>query len=66
MRKKRKTFILKLIKHNEKKEREFELEFQRSLTIAQRFKMMFEMSDIVKRILIKHGHRKPFEIIKRT
>ncbi len=66
MHRKRKTFVLKLIRQNGKEEREFELKFLRSLTVAQRFEMMFEMSDIVKRMLIKHGHRKPFEIIKRT
>jgi len=66
MRRKRKTFILKLTRHNGKEEREFELKFMRSLTVAQRFEMMFKISDIVKRMLIKHGHRKPFEVIKRT
>jgi len=66
MHRKRKTFVLKLTRQNEKEEREFELKFLRSLTVAQRFEMLFEMSDIAKRMLIKYGHRKPFEIIKRA
>ncbi len=53
MRSKRKTFILKLAKDDEKKEMAFGLRFQRSLTTAQRFKMMFDMSDLIKEMLIK-------------
>ena len=63
---KRRTYILKLSKHNEKKEKEFELNFQQSLTTAERFEMMFYMSNLMKEMLLKNGYRKPFEIIKRT
>ena len=63
---KHKTHILKLDKDNDKRETEFELDFQQSLTITERFKMMFYISNLMKEMLIKNGHRKPFEIIKRT
>jgi len=47
-------------------ELELELEFQRSLTVEQRYKMMMDASRTILRMLIDNGHKKPFEIIKRT
>ena len=58
--------VLKLKKHDEKKEIEFELKYLLSLTTRQRFKMMFKKSEEIKRLLEKSGHRKTSEIIKRT
>ena len=61
--------ILKLKKHNERKEIEFELKYLLSLTTRQRFEMMFKKSEEIKRLLEKSGHRPdPFgtEIIKRA
>jgi len=58
--------ILKLTRHNSKKELDSEIAFQLSLTTQERFKMMFEKSNIIKKILLKNGYRKPFEVIKRT
>lgn len=58
--------ILKLSKHDEKKEIEFELNYQMSLTTRERFEMMFQKTKEMIRLLEKHGHRKSFEIIKRT
>lgn len=58
--------VLKLDDHNEKKEILFELKYQLSLTIRQRFEMMFKKTNEIKSLLEKSGHRKPFEIIKRT
>jgi hypothetical protein len=58
--------VLKLDDHNEKKEILFELKYQLSLTIRQRFEMMFKKTKEIKSLLEKSGHRKPFEIIKRT
>ena len=58
--------ILKLKKHNEGKEIEFELKYLLSLTTRQRFKMMFKKSEEMKRLLEKSGHRKTVQIIKRT
>jgi hypothetical protein len=65
MQNKREVRTLKLGRHNEKKELQFELDFQRSLTTSERFEMMFRMSNIFKEMLIENGHRRPFEIIKR-
>lgn len=58
--------VLKLDDHNEKKEILFELKYQLSLTIRQRFEMMLKKTREIKSLLEKSGHRKPFEIIKRT
>lgn len=61
----KKVWVLKLKKPDSKKELQFELDFQLSLTTKQRFEMMFRQSNIVKEILIRNGYRKPFEVIKR-
>jgi hypothetical protein len=58
--------VLKLREHDEKKEILFELKYQLSLTTRQRFEMMTKKSKEIKDLLEKSGHRKPFEIIKRT
>jgi len=58
--------ILKPKTNNEEKEMEFELNYQLSLTVEERFKMMFEKSRIAAQLLQDNGHRKPFEVIKRT
>jgi hypothetical protein len=58
--------ILKLNHHNAKKEIEFELEYLRSLSVRERFVMMFKKTKEVIDLLEKSGHRKTFEIIKRT
>ena len=51
--------------NDEQKEIEFELDYLLSLTVEERFQMMFEKSRIIKDILVRNGHRKAFEIIKR-
>ncbi len=56
---------LKLDDHNEERERKFELDFLLSLSTRERFQMMLSKSDEMKRSLIRNGHRKPVEIIKR-
>ncbi len=58
--------VLKLDKHNEKKELLFELKYQMSLTTKQRFEMMFKRTAELRRLLEKNGSRKTFQIIKRT
>lgn len=63
---KRPTRILKLSKDNPKKELEFELDYQLSLTTRERFEMMFSHSREIALVLLKNGYRKPFEIIKRS
>jgi hypothetical protein len=47
-------------------ELELELEYQATLTVEQRYKMMIAASKTIMRMMIDHGHKKPFEIIKRT
>ena len=58
--------ILKLNGHNEKKEIEFELKYLKSLSVKQRFELMFKKTKEIINLLENSGHRKPFEIIKRT
>jgi hypothetical protein len=58
--------VYKSSKNNEKKEQEFELKYQRSLSLTERFRMMIHQSKLVLQMLIDHGHRKPTEIIKRA
>lgn len=58
--------VLKLDVDDEKKELEFELDYLSSLTFEERLKMMREKSREMLKQMIDHGHRKPFEIIKRT
>jgi len=60
------TPILKLNRHNSKKEIEFELRFLKSLSVKQRFEMMFKKTEEMVNLWEKSGHRKPSEIIKRT
>ncbi len=58
--------IYKIGLDDEVDELELELEFQRSLTVEQRYKMMINAGRTILRMLIYNGHKKPFEIIKRT
>ena len=60
----RKTSILKLEKHDEKQEMEFELEFLKSLTIQERFKMFEERNLFLKSLLYKNDDRETTIIIK--
>jgi len=57
--------ILKLGGDDEERELAFELDYMLSLTTAQRFEMMIRQSDEIKRTLIRNGHRRPVEIVKR-
>lgn len=58
--------ILKLKKSNENKEIRFELKYLNSLPYKERLEMTIKESAQVLRRLIKGGHLKPFEIIKRA
>lgn len=58
--------VLKLQEHDEDKELEFELAFQRELTTQQRFELMFRKSREMKEMLLRHGYREPAEIVKRS
>ena len=57
--------ILKLSQHDDELELEFELAFQRTLTMQRRFELMFSKSREIAEVMLKLGHRKPFEIVKR-
>lgn len=60
------TPIFKSDRDDEERELDFELEYQLSLSVEERFRMMFQRSREIAEMLIRNGHRKPFEIIKRT
>ena len=58
--------ILKLDKHDEDKEIEFELDYLTSLTTSQRFEMMFTKTEEILSLLKKRKtNRKVTEVIKR-
>lgn len=58
--------ILKLETDDAERELAFELAYLRSLTTQQRFELMFRRSREIAEVLLRHGHRKPVEIVKRT
>jgi len=58
--------ILKLDRHNEDKEIEFELDYLTSLTTSQRFEMMFRKTEELLSLRKKKiTRRKTTEVIKR-
>jgi len=58
--------ILKLAKHNEDEEIEFELDYLASLTTGERFQMMFTKTREMLSLLKKpHADRAITEIVKR-
>jgi hypothetical protein len=58
--------ILKLDKHDEDKEIEFELKYLASLTTRQRFELMFEKTQQLRSLNKKqYANRKTTQIIKR-
>jgi hypothetical protein len=58
--------VLKLDEHNEEKEIEFELSWLLSLTVQERFQLMFNKTKELIELLESNGHRRPTQIIKRT
>ncbi len=50
---------------DEEAEIEFELDYLASLTVAERFEMMFRRSREIQEMLLRDGHRKPVEIVER-
>ena len=58
--------ILILDSHDEDREITFEVNYLSSLTIKQRFEMMFKKTDEIRSLLKNHGYRKNTQIIKRT
>ncbi len=57
--------VLVLDHDDEEKELEFELAFLRSLTTQQRFELMFQRSREMAEVLLRHGYRKPSEVVER-
>ena len=57
--------IYKSKSNNEEKELKLELDYLLSLTTQERFQMMFEKSRIINEMLIRNGHKKSIEKIKR-
>jgi hypothetical protein len=57
--------ILKLDKHNEDKEIEFELDYLTSLTTRQRFELMFRKTKEMLSLLKRNERGKTTKIIKR-
>ena len=58
--------ILKLKRHDEKKEIQFELRFLLSLSTKERFNMMINKSREARKLLGENGYRRTTQIIKRT
>lgn len=57
--------ILKIKGHNEAKERDFELNYQLSLTPEQRISIMLELSKQILIMARKYATRKTYRIIQR-
>ena len=62
------TRILKVSPDEQSDERElaFELDFLASLTVEQRFQLMFDRSREMTELLRAHGHADTSSIVKRT
>ena len=58
--------ILKLDDHDEEQEIEFELSYLLSLSVQERFQLMFKKTRELIELLERNGHRRPAQIIKRT
>ena len=58
--------IYKIGPNDDIDEEELELEFQQTLTVEQRYQMMIMTGRAMLQMMIDYGHKKPFEIIKRT
>ena len=56
------AWILKTDKNDEEQELDFELAYQRTLTTAQRFELMFAKSREIAEALLKRGHRESFKL----
>ena len=62
----KKTFILKLDRDNPGEEIGFELRFLKSLTVDERFELMFQRNSELLEQLERHGHKRSDTIIKRS
>lgn len=48
------------------RELDFELAYQGGLTTAERFAMMFRKSRQIMEEMLRRGHRRPSEVVKRS
>ncbi len=60
------TPLLKLDDHDEEQEIEFELSWLLSLSLQERFRLMFKKTKELIALLEGNGHRRPAQIVKRT
>jgi hypothetical protein len=58
--------VLKLDDHNEEQEIEFELFWLLSLSLQERFRLMFKKTKELIELLERNGHGRPAQIIQRT
>lgn len=58
--------VLKLDEDNEEQEIEFELSWLLSLSLQERFQLMFKKTKELIELLKRNGHRRPAQIVKRT
>ena len=58
--------VLKLKRHNERKEIDFELDYLLSLTVQERFRMMFARSQEILQRLKRNGPRNTPQVFKRA
>jgi hypothetical protein len=58
--------VLKLDDDNEEEEIEFELSWLLSLSLQQRFQLMFKKTRELIELLERNGYRRPAQIIKRA
>lgn len=57
--------LLKVEGNDPQRELQFELDYLATLTTEQRFRMMVDRSNLFIQLMIRNGHRKPVEIVKR-
>jgi hypothetical protein len=50
---------------DEERELEFELDYLASLTVQERFMLLFRRAREIREMLLRYGYRKPFEIVER-
>jgi hypothetical protein len=60
------TWIYKCERDDDDAELEFELDFQASLTTAERFQMMLDRSEEIRMMLHRNGNIETPQIVKRT
>ena len=62
----KRTKVLVLDKHDEERERDFELRHQLQLTTQERFDAMLAWSIELSKLAKRHGHRQTPQIVKRS